>query len=164
MHMNVVAITFPDANGAARLLEGIAGLSRSVQSDGAVVLVKEGNGRFAVQEVVNPTWQAARVGPPAFIAGLLLGGTIANELFGEASGPLLANQLDLGIPESKKNELTHDLVQCQSILFMQDLTHLNGTFHRVFDQSGGRLHDLPLTEKASKEVKIITSTLPYYWS
>ncbi|MFO7679175.1 MAG: hypothetical protein R6X34_03915 [Chloroflexota bacterium] len=165
MKTGLIAITFPDVTGASRMCEA---LNKSIEGDlskssNVLVVEKDQQGNLKV----NKTTELAKGAPTccelSFVVGLLLRGSVAKDLLGEAAGTLLIHNIDLGIPTRKTNQLTADMAAKSSVLFIQNCSNLNGTFEAVFSQSEGKLHDLPMNDPAIQEVKIMSSTLDYYW-
>jgi uncharacterized membrane protein len=143
-------------------------LNKSIQGDisqisDVLIIEKDTYGNLKTKK---PPRQAK--GAPAccdlnFVVGLLLKGSVAKDLLGEAAGTLLHHQIDLGIAPQNTDRLTADMDANSSILFIQNCSNLNGTFEAVFSQSEGKLHDLTMSDPAIQEVKIMSSTLDYYW-
>jgi uncharacterized membrane protein len=168
MQTDIVAITFTDKEGAQTLLNTLGELTASgalSKPDDVVVVVKDEDGRVQVRETAVSTHpRSAKVSEPGLVAGLLLGGPVANTLLGEAAGTLLAYHIELGVPLEQVNSIANDMIAGSSILFIQGCAHWNGSFHSACDHSGGKLYDLPLTRQAVSEVKILSSTLTHYWT
>lgn len=165
MNKGLIAITFPDINGANQMLDA---LNKSIQGDitqisDVLIIEKDTGGNLKTKK---PPRLAK--GTPAccdlnFVVGLLLRGSVAKDLLGEAAGTLLHHQIDLGIAPQNKDRLTADMDANSSILFIQNCSNLNGTFEAIFHQSDGKLHDLSMSDHAIQGVKIMSSTLDYYW-
>lgn len=165
MNKGLIAITFPDINGATQMLDA---LNKSIQGDLAqsnsvLVVEKDGQGGLKIQKTPPSANGLPTCGELNFVVGLLLKGSIATDLFGEATGTLLMHPINLGISPEKIEHLTKDLALDSSVLFIQDCSSLNGTFEATFNQTCGNLHDLSMSETAIREVKILSSTLNHYW-
>ena len=166
MKKGLIAITFPDINGATQMLDA---LNKSMQGDLAhssnvLIVEKDARGDLKIKKsspVVNGMPTCCELN---FVVGLLLRGAVAKDLFGEAVGTLLMHPINLGISPEKIEKLTKDLALGNSVLFVQDCSRLNGTFEFAFNPANGSLHDLAMSDTAIQDVQIMSSTLNHYWT
>jgi uncharacterized membrane protein len=160
-----VAITFPDDQVAERLFNTLNGLMLAdlIEVQNAIVVEKVKWGSLKVKRISNLAVGESQSCLLGFVVGLLLGGSVADELLGGAAGTLLFHNADLGISQAKIDRLTHCMVAGSSTLFIQNCSNLMGTFHTAFTQANGKFHDLSMNDKALQRIKIMASTLPYYW-
>lgn len=166
MNTGLIAITFPDITGASRMREA---LNKSIQGDhskssNVLVVEKDQQGNLKARKTADLADVTPTCCELSFVVGLLLRGSVAKDLLGEAVGTLLIHKIDLGISDMKIKLLTTDMDANSSILFIQDCSGLDGTFEGVFGQSGGNLHDLSMNDSAIQEVQIMSSTLQNYWN
>ena len=166
MKTELVAITFPNENGAEGLLKTLERLMQEhlIESKNATIVSKDFQGNLRVQRSAPISQNSGKCCELGFIVGLLLRGAIADELLGEASGTFFVHQVDLGIPQEKIELMTHDMVAGGSVLFLRDCSSLNGTFEHICAQANGKLHYLPLPGQTATEVNIMVSTLNHYWN
>ena len=166
MQKGLIAITFPDINGAVQMLDAF---NKSIQGDfiqtnTALIVEKDKHDNLEVKKSTNPTKGAPVCCEIYLVVGLLLKGSVADDLLGTAAGALLLHHVDLGISLETIALFTNDFISNSSVLFMQDCSSLNGTFEAVFNQANGKIHDLSMNESAIQEVQIMSSTLNYYWN
>lgn len=166
MNKGLIAITFPDINGATKMLDA---LNKSIQGDLAqsnsvLIVEKDGQGNLKTKKSPPSVNGIPTCCELNFVVGLLFRGTIATDLFGEATGTLLMHPINLGISPEKIEHLTNDLALDNSVLFIQDCSSLNGTFEAAFNQANGSLHDLSMSDAVIQDVQIMSSTLNYYWN
>lgn len=166
MKKGLVAITFPDINGARQML---GALNKSIQGDIAqsssfLIVEKDTQGNLKIKKSSSAVNGMPTCYELNFVVGLLLRGSVATDVFGEAVGTLLMHPINLGISSEKTEDLTNDLALGSSVLFVQDCSSLNGTFEATFNQANGKLHDLSMSESAIQDVRIMSSTLNYYWN
>lgn len=160
-----VAITFPDDQAAERLFNV---LNRMVLADlievqNAIVIEKDIGGSPKVKRIGNLAESESQNSLLSFVVGLLLGGSVAEELLGGAAGTLLAHNVDLSISPAKIDRLIHSVVAGSSTLFIQNCSNFMGAFHAAFSQANGKFHDLSMSDLALQRIQIMASTLHYYW-
>ena len=160
-----VAITFPDDPGAKRLCNALDEWLRTglIEVQHAIVVEKDRHGNLKTKIINDLAVGGTQSCLLDFVVGLLLGGSVADELLGGAAGTLLSHDIDLGIPQAKIDKMILDMAAGSSTLFIQDCSNLTGAFHAPFSQANGKFHDLPMREQAFQAVQIMASTLPHYW-
>lgn len=166
METGIAVATFPDTEGADRLLKLLNDLEkeRLVELDDAVVVVKDEAGKVNVRETTDLTKAkgAAKGGTLGLVVGLMVGGPIGGVLLGAAAGALLSRKVDLGIPKDKIDMVVGDMVDGSSALFVQGRSNREGAFRAALRQSNGTLYDLQLTEQAVVDVQNIAATHNYF--
>lgn len=161
MQIEIIAATFSDSTGAKQMCHALCKILQG--SYEIVVVTRDEQGSLSVTNHLFSQNQSTRVDLTGFVAGIMLGGTVADSLFGSASGALLAHPVDLGISERDKINFSRDINSSHSILFMQHHTHMNGSLQHLSDQTGGTLHYLAMSNRTAIEINIMTSTLSHYW-
>lgn len=166
MEKGMIAITFPDIKGAAQMLNTLNDATQGdiTQANNVLIIEKDKQGNLKTIKSPSNAANDCACCELNFVVGLLLRGSVATDLLGEAAGTLLIHHINLGLDPEAIVLLTKDISAGSSVLFVQDCSRLNGTFETVFSQANGKLHDLSLSAPVIQEVQILSSTLNHYWN
>lgn len=121
-----------------------------------VVVVKDEKGGVKVKETRDFTTGRGTVtgGTLGFVVGLIVGGPIGGALLGAAAGALTAKKIDLGISKEKIQEVTEQMGNNSSALFLQIRSvKKEGLLAALIKESGGEILEVELSDDTEADIQ-----------